>query len=48
MTKQPEKYSPPKLLVIGSLAALTQTQYKQFNSSDGFTFMGSPIGNASV
>ena len=39
-------YEAPKLSVIGSLHALT-LQDKKLGSSDGFTFMGQAITNAS-
>jgi len=39
-------YAPPALTVLGSLHALTQ-QDKKYGSSDGFTFMGVDITNAS-
>ena len=40
-------YAPPALTVLGSLHALTQTVPKMFGKSDGFTFMGNDITNAS-
>ena len=40
-------YEAPKLEVIGAVAALTATIDKNFDSTDGLTFMGTPIGNAS-
>jgi hypothetical protein len=43
--KQP--YQSPSLVVKGSVAELTQQQAKVFGSSDGFTFMGQAITNAS-
>ncbi len=39
-------YTPPALTVLGSLHALTM-QDKKYGSSDGFTFMGVDITNAS-
>ena len=47
MSAQPKPYTTPKLVVIGSMTQLT-TVIKQFNSSDGLTYMGTSIGNASV
>ena len=41
------EYQAPVLLVLGSLHSLTQAQDKMFGSSDGFTFMGTSITNAS-
>jgi hypothetical protein len=40
-------YEAPKLSVIGSLHALTLDQDKKLGQSDGFTFMGQAITNAS-
>jgi len=40
-------YEAPRLTVLGSLHALTELQDKKYASTDGFTFMGDPIGNAS-
>jgi hypothetical protein len=39
-------YEPPKLTVLGSVHGLTQTD-KMYGHSDGFTFMGTSITNAS-
>ena len=39
-------YAPPALTVLGSLHALTM-QDKKYGHSDGFTFMGVDISNAS-
>jgi hypothetical protein len=47
MSTQPKPYTTPKLVVIGSMTKLT-TVIKQFDSSDGLTFMGTSIGNVSV
>lgn len=44
--KRDETYEAPAVKVIGSVHTLTGT-LKQFNSSDGLTFMGTSIGNAS-
>jgi hypothetical protein len=40
------EYQAPVLRVLGSLHSLTQ-QNKMYGSSDGFTFMGTSITNAS-
>ena len=40
-------YEPPKLVVLGAVEALTETIDKKYGSSDGFTFMGIAITNAS-
>jgi hypothetical protein len=40
------EYEAPVLRVLGSLHSLTQ-QDKMYGSSDGFTFMGTSITNAS-
>jgi hypothetical protein len=40
-------YEPPKLTVLGSVHGLTQVQDKKYGHSDGFTFMGNDIMNAS-
>jgi hypothetical protein len=40
-------YEPPKLTVLGSVHDLTQVQDKKYGHSDGFTFMGNSITNAS-
>jgi len=42
-----EPYAAPKLVLIGPVTHLTKV-IKQFNASDGLTFMGTTIGNASV
>jgi hypothetical protein len=41
-------YEAPKLTVVGSIAELTLGTDKKYGSSDGFTFMGAPIMNASA
>ncbi|WP_157592251.1 lasso RiPP family leader peptide-containing protein [Solirubrobacter soli] len=46
-TPEPKQYEAPSLTVLGSVHALTQTQDKKWGGSDGFTFMGQPISNAS-
>jgi hypothetical protein len=40
-------YEPPTLIEYGTVHALTQTQDKKYGESDGFTFMGTAITNAS-
>ena len=40
-------YEPPRLEVLGAVDRLTATIDKRFNATDGLTFMGTPIGNAS-
>jgi hypothetical protein len=45
--RPPQQYSAPTLVVIGPVSKLTMV-IKQFNSSDGLTYMGTSIGNASV
>jgi hypothetical protein len=42
------RYEAPELIVIGSIAALTLGVDKKYGDSDGFTFMGQPITNASA
>jgi hypothetical protein len=46
-TPEPKSYEAPSLTVLGTVHALTQTQDKKWGGSDGFTFMGQPISNAS-
>ncbi len=41
-------YEAPAIKVLGSVHQLTQVIDKRFNASDGLTFMGTPIGNASA
>jgi hypothetical protein len=41
------KYEPPALSVLGTVHALTQVTDKKYGVSDGFTFMGVAITNAS-
>jgi len=43
----PEGYEPPSLTLLGSVHALTQQIDKKLGVSDGFTFMGDSITNAS-
>jgi hypothetical protein len=40
-------YEAPALTLLGSVHVLTQTQDKKYGTSDGFTFMGNGITNAS-
>jgi hypothetical protein len=40
-------YEAPKLEVLGSVYELTELQDKKLGATDGFTFMGTPIANAS-
>ena len=42
-------YEAPRIVELGKVEqlTLTHTQDKKFGSSDGFTFMGAPITNAS-
>jgi hypothetical protein len=40
-------YAAPSLTVVGTVHGLTQDQDKKLGVSDGFTFMGSAITNAS-
>ena len=49
MDRSPEhkQYEAPALTVLGSVHSLTQTQDKKLGGSDGFTFMGQGISNAS-
>ena len=43
-----QSYEPPRLRVLGPLPELTQQlQDKKFGATDGFTFMGISIANAS-
>ena len=43
---QKRPYTTPVLTAHGTLEELTKTE-KQFGASDGFTFMGQPIGTVS-
>ena len=45
-TEQRE-YEAPELKIVGSVYGLTLQIDKKFNASDGLTFMGISIGNAS-
>jgi hypothetical protein len=48
MDKKNKHYEAPVLKIVGSVYGLTQMPIdKKFNASDGVTFMGIPIGNAS-
>jgi hypothetical protein len=41
-------YEPPKLIVLGTVHALTQKHdYKQHGPSDGFMFLAPPLTNSS-
>jgi hypothetical protein len=40
-------YEAPRLEVLGGVSLLTATIDKKFDATDGLTFMGIPIGNAS-
>jgi hypothetical protein len=40
-------WQEPKLIVHGDVVQITQQQDKKYGAGDGFTFMGSPISNAS-
>jgi hypothetical protein len=40
-------YEPPRLTVLGTVHGLTLAQDKKLGGSDGFTFMGQSIMNAS-
>jgi hypothetical protein len=46
-TPEPDRYEAPSLTILGSVHALTQVQDKKLGGSDGFTFMGQGISNAS-
>jgi hypothetical protein len=48
-TSEPQSsvYEAPALTVLGTFHELTELQDKKYASTDGFTFMGTPIGNAS-
>lgn len=40
-------YEPPQVEVLGAVDQLTAAIDKRFDATDGLTFMGIPIGNAS-
>jgi hypothetical protein len=40
-------YEPPRLEVLGTVEALTETINKKYGASDGYTLMGVAIANAS-
>lgn len=42
-----QKYEAPTLRVVGPVHAVTQTQDKKIGPTDGFTFQGVSITNAS-
>jgi hypothetical protein len=46
-TPESPTYEAPKLTVLGSVHGLTQVQDKKYGHSDGFTFQGISITNAS-
>jgi hypothetical protein len=46
-SEHPKQYEAPAVKVVGSFYGLTGQIDKNFNSSDGFTFMGTAIGNSS-
>jgi hypothetical protein len=47
-TRRDERpYEPPRLVELGGVEYVTATIDKRFNATDGLTFMGTPIGNAS-
>jgi hypothetical protein len=46
-SKDPKEYEAPAVKIIGSVYGLTGQIDKRFNATDGLTFMGTPIGNAS-
>lgn len=46
-SQSPTSYEPPALVAFGTVHALTQTQDKKYGESDGYTFMGTAITNAS-
>jgi hypothetical protein len=43
-----KSYQAPALVELGPVAKLTEVTYKTFGASDGFTYQGAPIMNASV
>lgn len=47
MADQKVPYVAPRLTELGKVEQLTQVQDKKLGRSDGFTFMGVPITNAS-
>jgi hypothetical protein len=40
-------YEPPAIVELGRVHVLTQAHHKKHGPSDGFTFAGHPITNAS-
>ena len=44
---KPQAYEAPALRLLGSVPELTQQVDKKLGVSDGFTFLGQPITNAS-
>ena len=47
VTDREPKYDSPKLTLLGSVHAVTQGIPKTWGNSDGYTFMGNSITNAS-
>jgi hypothetical protein len=48
-TPMPKAYEPPSLTLLGSVHEFTQDRHshKMYGGSDGFSFMGFPVTNAS-
>jgi hypothetical protein len=46
-TREKKAYTPPRLIVHGTVAEITAQQNKGLGASDGFLFMGVPITNIS-
>jgi hypothetical protein len=44
---QDAQYEPPRLQVLGTVEVLTELQDKKYGATDGYTFMGVAITNAS-
>ena len=47
LSEQKKMWTEPKLVVYGDVERITQDQDKVYGVSDGFTFMGNSIRNAS-
>jgi hypothetical protein len=47
MKEQKAAYEAPRIVELGTIGQLTLTQDKKFGRTDGFTFMGQAITNAS-
>jgi hypothetical protein len=43
----PASYDAPTIVVLGTVHGLTQDTDKKYGETDGFTFMGQGITNAS-